>query len=113
MGTNVWLKVPLLTAMDWQRRGLCRSKPGLFDDPERMPGPAERTRVLNAITICNDCPVKQECLAFGMRNRYWGIFGGRLLRGGEVQELSYVFRRRDDSKEARAARAAHRAKLAS
>lgn len=115
MGTNIWLKVPLLSAMDWQRESLCRDDPGLFDDPARCPGTAERKRVLEAVTICGQCPVSRECLDFGKRNRYWGIFGGQLLRGGVLVPLHYLFdrsrMRRDPA--AKAAREAEREKFAS
>lgn len=30
-----------------------------------------------AKSICNNCPVKQECLAHSLKKReYWGIWGG-------------------------------------
>lgn len=115
MGTNIWLKVPLLSAMDWQRKGLCRSDPGLFDDPDhRHPGSAERKRLLKAVTICTGCPVREECLAFGKRNRYFGVFGGQLLRGGITVPLRELFDRgRSLSVEDKAARAVQREKAAS
>jgi hypothetical protein len=38
-----------------------------------------------ALTICLDCPVRAQCLAFGQSLQADGVWGGRLLRDGRIQ----------------------------
>lgn len=33
--------------------------------------------------ICRSCPVKKECLAFGIATRSEGVFGGEYLKTGK------------------------------
>lgn len=77
--------------MGWQGRGLCRENPGLFDDLDNFPSPDERRRIEVAMSVCARCPVRQECLAFGMKGKCWGVFGGFLLRGGKAVVIANLF----------------------
>jgi WhiB family redox-sensing transcriptional regulator len=61
----------ILEARDWIDKGLCRgADPDLFY-PER----GESTR--EAKSVCAICPVKRECLEYGVSNvEKFGIWGG-------------------------------------
>ncbi len=60
-------------AWRWKQHAACRGMdPDLFY-PERGGDSIEHHR--EAVAVCNRCPVRQECAAYGMRER-WGIWGG-------------------------------------
>lgn len=69
-------------------RGRCASHPDpdlwFPDQPQGRPTTAKRkivaSKAMLAIAICDDCPIKAECLAEGMRpeNLEHGIWGGTL-----------------------------------
>lgn len=69
-------------------RGRCASHPNpdlwFPEQPAGRPTMAKRkivaSKVMLAISICNDCPIKAECLAEGMssENIEHGIWGGML-----------------------------------
>ena len=82
--------------MEWQRESLCldHKYAGLFDDPDtRNPGREERRRLEKAMSVCADCPVRAECLAFGIESHGTGVHGGILLRGGKPVSLIELFAR--------------------
>lgn len=86
--------------------GLCSThpEPDLWfpEQPQGKPSQASRKRlakqVLLAVSICQECPVKQECLAEGMKpeNIDYGIWGG-VLAGERIvasgMETKYAIRR--------------------
>ncbi|MUL39865.1 WhiB family transcriptional regulator [Streptomonospora sp. PA3] len=56
----------------------CRQEPDLFF----AEAPAE---VEAAKEICQDCPVREQCLADALERREpWGVWGGQLLVSGKV-----------------------------
>jgi WhiB family redox-sensing transcriptional regulator len=61
---------------DWRAASACRTAdPDLFFPVAA--GAAASPQVSLALRICDDCPVKRECLDFAMRTREQaGIWGG-------------------------------------
>lgn len=59
---------------DWRDQGLCAWHP----DPELWhPDPSDHTRILEAVVICRQCPVRDACTDYAIRNRIdGGIWGG-------------------------------------
>jgi WhiB family redox-sensing transcriptional regulator len=53
----------------WKSMGNC-----ITSDPDAF-FPASSQQPNNALALCVDCPVKEECLAAGMQERY-GVWGG-------------------------------------
>jgi Transcription factor WhiB len=86
-------KARLPPSMEWQIRGLCRSNPGLFDDPPQYVDKEDLARLAQAALVCADCPVRAECLDFGIATRGWGVHAGVLLRGGTVIPFEQIGRR--------------------
>jgi hypothetical protein len=37
-------------------------------------------------TMCAKCPVQRKCLAQGVGNKEWGVWGGIYLEGGEISK---------------------------
>ena len=72
--------------MDWQSRAACIGEDPTLFDPSRTtkPGAKDRKRVWQAKDICQGCPVKNECLAFGAKHRYYGVFGGEYIAAGHI-----------------------------
>jgi len=71
--------------MDWQDLSACLGEdPALFDEFLAKPGAEERKRVIAAKKICAACPVRAECLSFGMSNKESGVRGGEYLSLGRV-----------------------------
>jgi len=62
---------------DWRERAACRGKPSELFFP---PKPLLATNYRVAREICQNCRVKEECLALVMRldgmDDRWGMFGG-------------------------------------
>ena len=59
------------------KKGLCRDlDPDLWfpDADERTTEYADQAHV--AIAVCNACPVKTECLDYGVEHEVYGIWGG-------------------------------------
>ena len=71
--------IPLFDVVEdreWVNRAICRRKGSLFFEPfGERPGPRSR-RELQAKQLCTRCPVHDECLEAGRRNRECGIWGG-------------------------------------
>jgi WhiB family redox-sensing transcriptional regulator len=69
---------PVADQWEWQYQGACN---GVDTDEffleENMRGKTKRTRELNAIAICNTCPVKQACLDHALKvPEVYGVWGG-------------------------------------
>lgn len=62
-------------SMDWMSQGACqREDPELFF-PIAAGGPAlEQIRTAKRVCLC--CPVRPECLSFGLKTTQDGIWGG-------------------------------------
>lgn len=37
-------------------------------------------------SLCRTCPVARQCLAVGVSNKEWGVWGGIYLEGGEISK---------------------------
>jgi len=69
---------PSTDAWDWQLRGHCRGQDtSLFFHPENERGGARAAREARAKTICQTCPVINECRdhALAVEEPY-GVWGG-------------------------------------
>lgn len=85
---------PLLSPMDWVSRGRCRDHaPELFDEFPAVPFLADFHRLAHALTVCADCPVRRECLTFGVAHKISGVHGGRLLVAGQPVDGASLERR--------------------
>jgi hypothetical protein len=77
-----------MTAKFYASKGLCAKHPSpdlwFPEQPQGRPTQAKRkivaSKVMLALSICDDCPIKAECLAEGMKpeNIEHGIWGGML-----------------------------------
>ena len=81
--------IPLRAPMGWQERALCRgtADPRCYDRLDRQPTKEQIARVRDGLKTCRSCPVRAECLAFGIKHRSSGVYGGRYLVGGIAAEL--------------------------
>jgi hypothetical protein len=71
--------------MTWHEEALCKGQPQRAFFP--MPKYSERyqaARLAPARMFCDRCPVRSDCLAEGVATRSHGVWGGVLLRFGEV-----------------------------
>lgn len=74
--------LPLLAsapATDWQALGLCRAvDSSIFFPPSHFEHKPEReAREKRAKAICNECPVRSECLEWALSTREpHGVWGG-------------------------------------
>ncbi len=74
--------------LSWQKLGACYGMYYHIDEdiwfpPENPGGPkegkgvaGEKERVRRAIKICQDCPVRQECLEYAIAGECVGVWGG-------------------------------------
>jgi len=47
----------------------------------------ENKGLANAIDkMCSNCPVQRKCLAQGVGNKEWGVWGGVYLENGEISK---------------------------
>lgn len=69
---------PVHDKWEWQYDGACRdADPESFFLEPNMRGLNKRNREVDAIKICNTCPVKQECLDHALSvPEYFGVWGG-------------------------------------
>jgi WhiB family redox-sensing transcriptional regulator len=69
---------PILDNWEWQFDGACvDTDPESFFLEPNMRGKEKRTREVNAKTICNTCPVKQQCLDHALKvPEVYGVWGG-------------------------------------
>ena len=69
---------PIHDKWEWQYDGACRgSDPEQFFLDPNMRGLNKRTKELNAIKVCNTCPVKQACLDHALSvPEIFGVWGG-------------------------------------
>jgi hypothetical protein len=78
--STIWFTIP--APGSWTEDGECRRHPGyadLFTDAQSF----EQADL--PLTICADCPVAAQCLAYGQSLRADGVWGGELLKHGSVQ----------------------------
>lgn len=97
MSTKAQLRddlVPLLSPMDWVMRAACRERePELFDEFPRAPDLYDFGRLAQALGVCAHCPVRRECLEFGVAHKISGVHGGRMLVAGHPLGGSSLQRR--------------------
>ena len=62
----------------WRLWAACRQADGeLFFSPDGERGTAKRRRERAAKAICADCPVRDDCAAYAIRNHErYGVWGG-------------------------------------
>jgi len=60
--------------LSWHQYGACRGKPTAWWFPPR--GSFEETTTQSALALCDICPVRQQCLAWGLAHEWIGIWGG-------------------------------------
>lgn len=82
-GPQLREEVPLLSPMDWMVLGACRDRsPELFDEFPQVPYLSDFGRIIEAVAVCAGCPVRAECLAFGIVHKTSGVHGGHVLVAG-------------------------------
>ena len=67
------------TKAEYSSRGNCLGHPHNLWFPE-LGDPGSGS--VEAKKICSTCPVKQECLEYGIDTKSYGIWGGITLRNG-------------------------------
>ena len=69
---------PVADIWDWQLHGACReADPRLFFHPEGERGPARRERDAAARSVCQACPVMEQCRKHALTVREpYGVWGG-------------------------------------
>lgn len=69
---------PVADLWDWQLKGACRqANPELFFHPEGERGLNRRSRLSQAIAVCESCPVLQCCRDHALQTREpYGVWGG-------------------------------------
>jgi hypothetical protein len=47
----------------------------------------EDLQVSNAVdSLCSQCPMQRKCLAYGVSNQEWGVWGGVYLEQGKISK---------------------------
>lgn len=74
-----------LGELDWQEHSICQwQDPSLFDEFHSRAKTSDWDRVEEAQRVCAGCPVRTECLAFGVSDQQSGVWGGHYLSQGHV-----------------------------
>lgn len=84
--------------LEWEDLAVCHGLDlnRFYDDYESSPREAILTD-----QICLSCPVRKECLAAGVENGGWGVWGGVYLVSGRVDEAKNAHKTRDIWKQIR------------
>ncbi|MFZ9242583.1 MAG: WhiB family transcriptional regulator [Sediminibacterium sp.] len=57
----------------------------------------ENSKVANAVDkLCLRCPVIRQCLAYGVSNQEWGVWGGVYLEQGKISKEFNINKTPDD-----------------
>lgn len=68
---------------EWRRDAACRTLPLALFFPVATNGKYLQSEIDHALSICEGCPVSDECYAFGRRDKERsGIWGGVLFEPG-------------------------------
>ena len=69
---------PIHSEWEWQEQGACRtSDPSIFFLEHNLRRKAKREKEAKAVSICNSCPVKLECLNHALNTpEIYGVWGG-------------------------------------
>ena len=87
-GRAFTMGLPPKGSMAWQSEAACQyDDTRLFAEAGKRQTPAARRRVASAMAICAGCPVRAECLEFGISNRSSGVYGGQHLMRGVLTPL--------------------------
>jgi len=78
--STIWFTSPVPGS--WTEQAECRRYP---DFAEQFTDAQSFQDADLPLTICSDCPVAAQCLAYGQRLAADGVWGGQLLRHGAVQ----------------------------
>jgi len=70
-------------SLEWQQHGACVGvDPELFAETGRRWDEADWTRMAWVARFCRPCPVRRQCLRWGMDNKESGVWGGLCLNRG-------------------------------
>ena len=74
---SAYLK-PIHSEWEWQEEGSCREHdPEIFFLDYNLRGKAKRQKEQTAISICEGCPVKMQCLDHALNTpEIYGVWGG-------------------------------------
>ena len=77
------MKLPDLNPQPWEKHAACQRKPSVADLFFPIRGEDDKVRL--AKSICAECPVQAECLAYALaHNIRYGIWGGKSERERRV-----------------------------
>lgn len=62
-----------------------------FDRYEEDPEHAKRMDIL-----CTKCPAQRKCLAYGVSNKEWGVWGGVYLEDGKISKEFNQHKKQED-----------------
>lgn len=89
MTSPVPIGMPAKPSWSWRDRALCKSlaeqEVGSPMDPRRENEDAVDAAIRHSDAErlwCRRCPVKMDCLVFGVQTNGWGMYGGQVLRMG-------------------------------
>lgn len=75
----------LVEAESWQSRATCRIEQA---DPDEFILEQGRTATSTRKKYCSRCPVREECLAYGIRTNSVGVWGGQVLGSRNATPVS-------------------------
>lgn len=77
----------------WQDLSVCRGiDTNLFyDDYE-----SDEMTAITTDATCKSCPVRKQCLTFGVENYEWGVWGGVYLVNGKMDENKNAHKTEED-----------------
>lgn len=77
--------------MDWRESALCTPADARLFDPldesDRCSGDGGAGRIRKAVTLCNSCRVRTECLHDALDARDAGVRGGVYVEGGKIRAI--------------------------
>lgn len=97
---------------DWQLDAKCAELAEDYDDPDN-PDPTKRSIWFmffegyesdpslrpETNAICASCPVRRQCLEYGLENKETGVYGGVYLNRGHVDENKNADKTKDEWQE--------------
>lgn len=70
---------------NWKQQGLCnRYDPDDFYDKYEASVKSDQEEAQEIDKLCQICPVRRLCLATGVSNKEWGVWGGVYLKDGKI-----------------------------
>lgn len=82
----------------WQDLSVCHGVDTnmFYDDYE-----SDAATAANTDSICKSCPVRKQCLTFGVENYEWGVWGGVYLVNGKMDPNKNAHKSEEDWDEIR------------